>query len=174
MNEQTYVKYCTLCGAENSPRQAFCVHCLDGDLSIVPEEPRRQPAQGETEEPAPLPRTVPPEDESATVHVAAERLCILELIDDPTKRFYLDVGQTIGRSARADVVLEGIPKLKWISGIHARFSKRGEQWYVQHVGQTNFIKVDGEKFEGQQEVALHDGSILVLSLTSFRVTFRSA
>ena len=177
MSEQPFVKYCPLCGAENSCRQAFCAHCGDGDLSIVPDEPCRSvkpaPAAQPNEARVPATAVTPPANE-ATMHVDTERRCILELIADPDKRFTVAEGQTVGRTAKADVPLGDVPKSRWISSIHAKFSRRGEQWYVQHIGHTNFIKVDGETYTGQQEVALHDGSILVLSLTPFRVTISEA
>ena len=94
---------------------------------------------------------------------------VLELLDDPSVRFAVAEGQTVGRTEKADIMLRGVPKLDWISGAHAKFLRRGEQWYVQHIAQTNFIRVDGEQYQGQQEVAIYDGSILVLSLTAFRV-----
>jgi hypothetical protein len=96
---------------------------------------------------------------------------MLTAIDDPLLRFIVREGQTVGRTERADIVLAGVPKLEWISGVHARFSRRGKQWYVRHLGQTNFIKVDGEKYDGREDVALHEGSILILSLTAFRVSY---
>lgn len=96
-------------------------------------------------------------------------MLVLELLDDPTVRFAVTEGQTVGRTEKADIILSGVPKLDWISGAHAKFLRRGDQWYVQHIAQTNFIRVDGEQYTGQQEVALYDGSILVLSLTAFRV-----
>lgn len=149
MSEYTYVKYCPLCGAENPRQQAFCLQCFDGDLSTVPVEPRRC-------------------GESST-DATATACCVLELLDDPQVRFSVAEKQTIGRTDKADVVLCGVPKLDWISGAHARFFRRGEQWYVQHIGSTNFIKVDGQMYQGNEEVALYDGSVLVLSLTPFRV-----
>ena len=75
----------------------------------------------------------------------------------------------MGRTENADIILRGVPKLDWISGIHAKFLRRGTQWYVQHLAKTNFIRVDGDQFRGHEEVALYDNSILVLSLTAFRV-----
>ena len=103
---------------------------------------------------------------------AAESHLAIELLDDPSFRFTIRAGQTVGRTEKADIILAGVPKLDWISGAHARFLRRGEQWYIQHIGATNFIKVDGEMFQGPQEVPIHDGSILLLSLTSFRVRHR--
>lgn len=162
MQEIPFVKYCPLCGAENPPRQAFCIKCVDGDLSTVPIEPRR-----DTQTDVPAAEELP----SPSIAPAATAYCILASIDDPMLRFIVREGQTVGRTERADVVLAGVPKFEWISGIHAKFTRRGTQWYVRHVGQTNFIKVDGEKYDGREEVALHDGSILMLSLTAFRVSF---
>ena len=172
MAEIVFVKYCPLCGAENPRQQAFCLSCLDGDLSTVSVEPRRK---------SPPPVTVPPAANApaAASAVSAETeepdtkkvtdACVLELVDDPSVRFTVRENETVGRTDKADVALRGVPKLDWISSAHAKFLRRNEQWYVQHVGQTNFIKVDGETYTGQEEVAIYHGSIIVLSLTAFRV-----
>ena len=161
MTEITFVKYCPLCGAENPRQQAFCLLCLDGDLSAVPIESRRQ-----------APPAAADEKRGATQsNPASAAYCILTSVDDSMLRFIVREGQTVGRTERADVPLAGAPKLEWISGLHAKFTRRGQQWYVRHLGQTNYIMVDGEKYEGREEVALHDGSILMLSLTAFRVSF---
>ena len=91
------------------------------------------------------------------------------MLDDPSIRFAVTEGQTVGRTEKADIQLSGVPKLEWISSAHAKFLRRGDQWYVQHIAHTNFIRVDGEKYHGQQRWRFMDASILVLSLTAFRV-----
>ena len=157
MTELQFVKYCPLCGAENPRQQAFCLACLDGDLSTVPVEPRH----GTPAPPAPAPCPTPPAPTANTLR--------LELVENPATHFVIADGQTVGRTAKSDVVLCGVPNLDWISGAHARFFRRGPQWYIQHIAETNFIKVDGETYKGQEEVALYEGSTVVLSLTAFRV-----
>ncbi len=169
MSELVYVKYCPLCGAENPRQQPFCQACQDGDLSTVAIEPRRDQLQNAAED------AVMPEGDAAGSETpaagaqAATPSIILELLDDPSVRFAIGEGQSVGRTEKADVILSGVPKLDWISGAHAKFFRRGAQWYAQHIAQTNFIRVDGEQYHGQEEVAIYDGSILVLSLTAFRV-----
>ena len=161
MNDAPVVKYCPACGEENSPLESFCTHC-DFDLLTVPTEPRRV-------------ETAPAEQgESQTViaPVAAPRaldVCRLELLDNPDLGFEVSAGQSVGRGVEADVILAEVPHAGYISRVHARFSRRGEQWFVQYLGQGNFIKVDGETHEDDSQIALHDGAVLVLSLTSFRV-----
>ena len=161
------MKYCPLCGAENPRQQPFCRVCQDGDLSTVAVEPRRAPEASTASDKTDV-NAMTGETPEAEVHKLVPTL-ILELLDDPTVRFAITEGQTVGRTEKADIILRGVPKLDWISGAHAKFLRRGDQWYVQHIAQTNFIRVDGEQYQGQQEVALYDGSILVLSLTAFRV-----
>jgi len=168
MSEVVFVKYCPSCGAENPRQQAFCR--VDGeDIATVAAEPRRsegtQPRAGAAEEGAPRvtagTRRVDESPESAD-------LCVLELVESPSVRFSVRDGQTVGRTEGADLVLEGVPKLDYISSRHARFFRRGDQWYIQHVAGTNFIVVDGEKYRGDEEVAFYNGSIITLSLTPFR------
>jgi pSer/pThr/pTyr-binding forkhead associated (FHA) protein len=157
MGEAAFVKYCPLCGAKNPRQQAFCLKCHDGDLSTVPVEPSRDAA--------PAPEAAPAQNAGD----AANPTLILESVDNPAVTFAIQENQTVGRTDKSQVILRDVPRLEWISGAHARFLRRGGQWYVQHVGSTNFIKVDGETYSGQEEAAVYHGSIVVLSLTSFRV-----
>ena len=159
MNDATLVKYCPACGEENSALESFCTNC-DFDLLTVPTEPRR----AATDE-------VPAEQTQIVAAPVAVRtdVCRLELLDNSEIAFEIKAGQTVGRGVEADVILADVPHAGYISRVHARFSRRGEQWFAQYLGQGNFIVVDGETSEDDSEIALHDGSVLVLSLTSFRV-----
>jgi ribosomal protein L40E len=162
MSGSDYVKYCPLCGADNPPQQAFCRACRDGDLTTVAVEPRRAvtPQAAFAVEPATAAAPAP----------TAAAVCVLTLLEDAAVSFTVREGQSVGRTAKADVPLTGVPRLDAISGRHALFTRRGTQWYVQHVGQTNFIKVDGDLFTGTEEVPIYDGTVLLLALTAFRVT----
>ena len=109
-------------------------------------------------------------DEASTFRVAEQgAVCTLELVENPEVKFQVRDGQTIGRSNRADIELAGVPGREYVSRIHARFFRRGEQWFAQYVATGNFIKVDGETYEDDSEVALENGSMLTLSMTTFRV-----
>lgn len=160
MNDSTLVKYCPACGEENSPLESFCTNC-DFDLLTVPTEVRRVAASAETS------------DDSTQIVAAPGEVkadfCRLELLDNAAVSFEIKAGQTVGRGVEADVILAEVPHAGYISRVHARFLRRGEQWFAQYLGQGNFIVVDGETSEDDSEIALHDGSVLVLSLTSFRV-----
>ena len=150
---------------------------LEGQISLAPPSPATEtepapsepvPAAGETT-PG---REAPAEPSPGTRRVEqAARQLTLELIERPGVRFAVLDGQSVGasREAQADVTLRGVPDLEYISSVHARFFTRGTQWYVQHLGHTNFIKVDGMKFEKREEVPLSEGSVLVLSKTAFHV-----
>ena len=160
-----FVKYCPLCGAENTRQQPFCSGCSE-DLTRVQVEPRRGV------------ETVPEPDAPAEEALLRTRRvespacdgCVLELVADPTVRFTVRADQTVGRTGAADIALEGkVPDWQYISGCHARFTRRGGQWYVAHAGTTNFNIVDGVKYAGDDEAALHDNSVLVLAKTAFRV-----
>lgn len=172
----TFVKYCPLCDAENSRLDPFCTSCGDADLSTVPVEPSRHVITETTiEKNATDQSSPPPISLNGTRRVdfpkntACNDTCVLELIDNPSISFVITAGQTVGRTEKADIILKGVPQFEWISGAHARFFKRTEQWFVQHVAETNFIKVQGETYEGQEQVAIYNNYILVLSLTSFRI-----
>ena len=95
-------------------------------------------------------------------------VCVLELVENPALQFKVRDGQTLGRSSRADIELIGVPGREFLSRIHARVFRRGQQWFAQYLASGNFIKVDGETYEDDSEVALENGSMLTLSLTTFR------
>ena len=157
------VKYCPACGQENLPSESFCTQC-DFDLLTVPPEPRRDLVETEAaESPAPTQTVTLPQTQTA------REFCRLELLDNAQLSFEIAPGQTVGRGIEADVILAEVPHAGYISRQHARFSRRGAQWFVQYLGQGNFITVDGETAEDDSQLALHNGSVLVLSLTSFRV-----
>jgi hypothetical protein len=177
------VKYCPLCGAANDPTEPFCTACGDGELIDVAPEPMRE-APPQMPQAAAAPAAPQAEGAGAgpaqhgpdTLHVEAEQAqasIVLELIESPETRFTVRDGQSVGASREAertaDVTLTGVPALEYISSMHARCFLRGGQWYVQHLGNTNFIKVDGMKFEKREEVPLRNGTVLVLSKTPFRV-----
>ena len=111
------------------------------------------------------------EDGIATVRAtnATPNVLELELVENPNVRFKVRSGQSVGRAAKADVVLLGVPDLAFISRAHARFQSRRGQWYVQYIAEGNFIKVDNVEYSDDSEIAIYENSIVVLSLTSFRV-----
>jgi hypothetical protein len=165
MNNLNFVRYCPHCGAENPRQAAFCVK--DGeDISMVAVEPRRG------QEAPPAPARAPASDAAAACAPTAPTgrdEVILELVSDPRLRFAVGNGQVVGRTADADVQLQRTPKADYVSSRMARFWRRGKRWYVQHVGDTNFIKVDGEKYSGDEEIPLEGGALVALPLDVFRV-----
>jgi hypothetical protein len=165
MSDALVVKYCPACGQENLPNESFCTEC-DFDLLTVPSEPRRDLLDADVEGEALHDAT---ELNLGLGSAAATEVCRLELLDNPAISFQIAAGQTVGRGVEADILLADVPHLNYISRRHAQFSKRGTQWFVQYVANGNFIKVDGETVTDDSLVALHDGSVLVLSLSSFRV-----
>jgi hypothetical protein len=164
MSNALVVKYCPACGEENLLSESFCTAC-DFDLLSVPTEPRRDLVTPLQETPE-IRLPVPTED----IPAALTDQCRLELLESPKIAFQISPGQSVGRGVEADIILNGVPHLAYISRRHALFSRRNEQWFVQYVAVGNFIKVDGETYEDDSLVAIHDGSVLTLSMTSFRVT----
>jgi hypothetical protein len=171
------VKVCPSCEAVNPATASFCSEC-EWDLMNV--APTTRPETAVTD-PPPTPVETPPSsvsvspvapapDDSATMRVAdIGAVCTLELLENPALQFQIRDGQTIGRSSRADVELIGVPGREYLSRIHARVFRRGKQWFAQYISSGNFIKVDGQMYEDDSEVALENGSMLTLSLTTFRV-----
>lgn len=175
-SDSELAKYCPLCGAQNPPRQPFCAECKDCDLSTVPVEPVRN--VGHSTAPLPMP-TGPPAAIGGTRRVdqpsaTVAPVCILALVSEPSIQFTVKTGECVGRTSASEVVLHSVPDVDAISGRHARFWEHDGHWYVQHVGSTNFIRVDGFLYSGDEEVAIYDGSIVVLSLTAFQVRLGGA
>ena len=180
----TLLKYCPHCEAENAPSESFCESCGFDLLNVEVEGRRNSGVARSVAAPvesgdqgdgagavAPVAPATGSVDSAPAGGTAAANVawCRLELIEDPAFGFRVAAGQVVGRSAEADVVLSGIPNLEYISRRHAKFLRRGDQWFVMYIAEGNYIKVDGEEYENDDEVALHEGSILTLSLSSFRV-----
>jgi pSer/pThr/pTyr-binding forkhead associated (FHA) protein len=156
----------------NSLQEAFCRHCFDCDLTAVVPEPLKKDTEMPDEHAEASVASVDDTEKTPTSRIMSEQVCVLNLLENPLIRFIIHDGQTAGRTEQADVILRDVPDLHCISGIHAKFFRRKEQWYVQHLGHTNFIKVDGEVFNStEEEIPIQEGTILVLSLTPFRVSF---
>jgi len=165
MVSNQFVKYCPACDAENTRTAAFCCECKNA-LSNTPVVQCRES----------LPAPSTPESRSEYVRSNAEgtkrvkgAVCVLELLENPRVKFFVYDGQTVGRTNAADVVLHGVPHSDYISSCHAKFFRRGTQWYVQHIGSTNFIRVEDEEYDDDTEVGLDHNAMLTLSLTTFTV-----
>jgi hypothetical protein len=174
------VKYCPICGFENQIIASFCVEC-DSDLMHAPAEARREEisqalemrdavASGREE---PLGVASSSLEEVATLRAASVwNALVLELVFNPALKFEVLPGQSVGRASKADIVLHGVHDLEYISRAHARFIQRQGQWYVQYIAEGNSITVDGVESRDDSEIAIYDGSLVVLSFTAFRVTIR--
>lgn len=144
------VRVCPVCGTENPATLSDCSQC-GADILGEPVETRNPNSTAPKLEPIVGPKVV------------------LEVLQQPDLKFEVGDNMSVGRSDAADVVLTGAPNLDYISKRMAFFTRRGDQWYVRHVASTNFITVDGERYESDDDVAIHDGSILGLALTQFSV-----
>ncbi len=171
MAEPKYVKYCPLCGKENDIYQAFCGKCGDGDLSSVSVEVVNASNIVAEEIAIEIAPSAEPEVNN-TAKVNEARKIVIESIDDPTMQFIVQENQSVGRNNKAEVIVSKVAKSEWISGRHALFTRRGEKWYIQHVGKTNYIIVDNEKFSEDEEVPIYNDSIIALSLSLFRVKIK--
>lgn len=170
MSRVKFVKYCPLCGSENPERASICQSCYKGDLTRTRRERPRAEAAPEAcvESDAGVVPEAASGGQAAPARTVPDR-CRLELVQDPTLCFEVCDGQTAGRTDKADVVLADVPQAEYIHGSHVRLFRRGAQWYAQYTGGFNFIRVDNVEYRGNEEVAIHDGSVLVLSLTPFYV-----
>lgn len=102
--------------------------------------------------------------------LAAADVLSFHLAEDPGRVFRVAPGQTLGapgHSEEPDVPLAGVPGEDYISGRHLRVLRRGPDWFVQHVGHTNYIVVDGTRYEGRNEVRVRAGSSVFLTETEF-------
>lgn len=153
-------KYCPGCGKRNIPTESFCEDCDFDLLTVLPEEERLEPEKPSSK------------DWTGEDVPSGPEVCRLELVENPQICFDVQEGQTVGRGVEADILLTGVPHLAYISRRHAQFSRRGEQWFVQYVAEGNFLKVDGEIYDDDALAALENGSLLTLSLTSFRVVLK--
>jgi hypothetical protein len=147
------VKMCESCGTEYADTISFCRKCL---LPLV----------GAARPPSSATPPEPPESE------LTEEVLALESIDAPDVTMIVRSGQVVGRahgSQDPDVPVGAVPGLERISGRHARFTLHAGQWYVQHVGEVNWIAVDGCLHEANDEVPVSDGSTVRLTDSPFRV-----
>lgn len=145
------VRVCPVCGTENPANLSECSQC-GTDILGEPVE-TRSPNAPAAQKPEPI--------EGPKV--------VLEVLQQPDLSFEVGENMSVGRTDAADVVLTGAPNVDYISKRMAVFTRRGDQWYVRHVASTNFITVDGERYESDDDVAIHNGSILGLALTQFSV-----
>ena len=152
------VRVCPICGTENPATASDCAKC-GADILGEPLETR-------------FPESAPSELVSTPTEEPAETTgphVLLQLMERPDVSFTISEGKCVGRTGDADIVLKGVPYFDYISRRMACFSRRGEQWFVKHVGTSNYIVVDGEKYETDDDIAIHDGSVLGLPLCQFIV-----
>lgn len=159
-------KVCPSCGAENVPNAADCTQC--GFDILMERVERRQLTDLE-----PI-SEVRPQQISSQGIVAGKPCVVLESLADPKRSFVVYEGQTIGRADLSDVIIEGIPDVDSVSRRMALIGRHGTSWYVQHVGQTNYIAVDGEEYDSDDEVTIREGSVLGLALCQFFIRIPEA
>ena len=68
---------------------------------------------------------------------------------------------TVGRSESCDIVI----KEPTLSRKHARLSREGSDWFIEDLGSTNGITVNGEKIEAGEKVRVGAGDAVVLGTT---------
>lgn len=130
-----------------------------GDVIRIGDEELRFEADAATFEPspelrpkstAPLPVATP---SSLPTHTSAKLLATLEIINEGLlkgKRFRLERPvANVGRNSSNDVQLGD----DTVSGSHATLSKRTSGWVVLDLGSTNGTYVDGERINGERQLA---------------------
>ncbi len=139
---------CSLCGEANPAGALICRSC-GSNLPASPAGPAR------------------PGDEAGGA--AAESVVVL-VHEASGREFVVRPGQTIGRTAKADVALSGLPDDGYISEIHARIERRGGRWRIECLSRTNPLKVEGVRLEPSGgQAGLVDGTQLTLARTDLRV-----
>ena len=154
------VKICPRCHHHNPDTVNSCESC-PSTLAGVPAE---DPDAPEEASPAQLPPVLP--------GIAGADSLRLELAEDPSRVFVVRAGQTLGapdHEGAPDVVLAGVPKEDYISGRHVMVLRDGPDWFVKHLGRTNYIVVDGVRYSDAAEVPIREGTSLFLTYTEFIV-----
>ncbi len=159
-------KVCPSCGAENSPNAADCSQC--GFDILMERVERRTLAESETT------RETDAISQVTHVSTSGKPYIVLESLADSKRSFIVYENQTIGRADISDVVIEGIPEVDSVSRKMAQIGRHGTSWYIQHLGQTNYIVVDGEEYESDDEVTIREGTVLGLALCQFFVRISEA
>jgi len=154
------VRVCPYCHTENPATASDCVNCK-ADILAEPLETRDSDSS--------VSASADQDTAQAPASQQSGPNIVLEPLQDPDTKFKIYEGQSVGRTKEADVVLKNVPNADYISRRMAVFTRRGEQWFVQHVGSTNYITVDGDRYETDDSIAIHDGSVLGLALSQFMV-----
>lgn len=90
------------------------------------------------------------------------------LEDDPSFRFALLDGLTIGREADIDV--SRLPENKFVSRVHATFVKDGGAWYIRDEKSTNKTFVNSVAVAPGGKKKLSEGDLVSLGFMCFIYT----
>jgi pSer/pThr/pTyr-binding forkhead associated (FHA) protein len=149
--------FCTRCGHPNRDDARFCAECGaplqdDSTVTLTPVEP-------EDEDAAEFPF---PEDELES----GQALLQVKRGPNAGSTFLLESdATTVGRSTNSGVFLDDIT----VSRAHARFERRGGEWFVRAAGSLNGTYVNGEQVD---ETKLATGD--QVQIGRFRLTFFQA
>lgn len=89
-----------------------------------------------------------------------QAFCLYEPLTGTLNELKRDV-TIIGRSDNAHIRINN----RFVSGIHARVSRVGEDWFIEDLGSTNGTKVNGKAVEKGQMVKLEKGDNITLAAT---------
>lgn len=90
------------------------------------------------------------------------------LEDDPSFRFALLDGLTIGREADIDV--SRLPENKFVSRVHATFLKESGGWSIRDEHSTNRTYLNSVALEPGERKPLKDGDLISLGYMCFIYT----
>lgn len=153
------VRTCPACGVPQESNLMVCGSCGSTDIALAPEKLASQEPENPIRACA---------EGTRRVSVPSSNSIVLELLENPAIGFEVSDGQVVGRTAEADVVITGVPDSDAISRRMAKFRKRGEQWFVEHLGTTNYLMVDGHEVKDQGfEYPIANGSQIAMPLTTF-------
>ncbi len=141
-------KVCPVCNARNEPSMLICYHCCSDISNVSPEEGKNTSINSENK--------ASKQDNPQTIQGSAS--LTLRTTDGIT----IEVGDggIIGRNAVGENILKDH---KNISRQHARFSCKGDRWFIEDLNSANGTYVNGKKISPRKKVEITANTKLSLS-----------
>lgn len=95
-------------------------------------------------------------------HLVVVKTGVSQLVEGQT--FDLSTVTTVGRDLSNDVVLPD----SYVSSLHARIERRDNRWWVEDMGATNTVHLNGRPLGSQASAPLDPGDILRIGRTDLK------